>query len=123
MLARGAKLYKRVDIQSASKVQVLDRLYERLLRDLADAQRAIAANDVKAKSKALGHAHLIVTELETALDPSQAPEICEHLSGLYGFVEDRMLTAGLRLDASVLDPAIAIISDLRQAFRTAARDA
>lgn len=123
MYSRGARAYKRSDIQSLSQTQILDRLYLRLIEDINDTKRAIMAEDIKAKAAAITHAHLILAQLKSALDLEQAPELCVGLLELYGFVDTRLTNAGLRLDATLLDAAIDVIADLRGAFKTAASSA
>ena len=119
MYGKAARTYKQVDVRSATKPQVLDRLYERLLRDLSQAQQSITAGDVHGKAASLEHGHRIVTELQTALDDKTAPELCANLHALYEFVAHQMTTASLDLDARPLDSAKHVISDLRSAFREA----
>ena len=69
MLARAANAYRRVDLESAPKTQILERLFDRFLADLATAREGIAVRDVKKKAAALDHAMQIVAELKASLDP------------------------------------------------------
>ena len=41
MSSRAAAIYRRVDLESAPKYQIVDRLYERFARDVEDARKAL----------------------------------------------------------------------------------
>jgi flagellar secretion chaperone FliS len=119
MYARAANAYRTVDLESAPKPQVLDRLYGRLIGDLDTAAAAIRTRDIKAKANALDHASRIVTELIAALDHDAAPELCTHLVALYEFVQERISTASFRLDAGPLAQATEVLNHLRESFQLA----
>ena len=119
MLARAANAYRRVDLESAPKTQILERLFDRCLADIAVAREAIEARDVKKKAQALDHALQIVVELRASLDPTAAPALCENLAALYDFVTERLVSASLTLTLPPLDQATRVIRELGEAFRAA----
>ncbi len=121
MYARAANLYRQVDLNSATKIDVLGRLYERLLRDLSDASDAIERRDIAGKALACDHACRITTELMAALDPSAAPELCANLSSLYNYVLGRIAAAGVELSVKPLAEATRVVEVLRGAFQDAAK--
>lgn len=121
MYARAAKVYRQVDLESASKAQILDRLYLRFLRDCNDAKDAIGRNDVVSRANAINHANQIIMELVAALDHSLAPELCGNLASLYDYVLDRLIQANSTRQTDFLDQASAVISELREAFLEADR--
>ena len=100
MYARAAVAYRQVDLESASKPEILTRLFDRFLDDLAKARTAIAARDIAAKAAAIDHASRIVVELRAALDPSAQPELCANLDALYQFVADQLTAANCQLVAA-----------------------
>ena len=120
MYAHAANAYRRVDLESAPKTQILDQLFSRLLSDLESGKAAIADRDIKRKHAVLDHAMQIVTELRAALDVGAAPELCGHLAALYDFVMNRVVVAGAKLDGRFLDEAIQVVGPLRKAFAEAA---
>ena len=119
MLARAANAYRRVDLESAPKTQILERLFDRCLADIAAARTAIEARDVKTKAQMLDHALQIVVELKASLDPSAAPLLCENLSALYDFVTERLVSASVTLTVPPLDQATRVMRELGEAFRAA----
>lgn len=119
MTARAARLYRTVDLDSAPKSQILDRLMQRLIDDVEAAAAAIGRRDLEVKAAKLDHALCIVTELIAALDHAAAPELCGNLGSLYAFVQEQISLASRSLDVRPLRLAAKIVADLREAFRAA----
>lgn len=119
MHSRAANTYRRIDLDSAPKTQILDRLFERFALDLAAARTAVAARDIAKRATAIDHALRIVTELAAALDHAAAPELCANLAALYDFVGARISHANATADVKPLDEADRIMAELATAFRQA----
>lgn len=119
MSQRAAKLYRDVDLESAPKGQILERLLARLHVDLTTGRQAITDRKIEAKAAALGHAQAIVVELQAALDHAQAPEMCANLARLYDFVNERINTASTTLKTRPLDDAAQVVVAIGDAFREA----
>ena len=119
MHARAANAYRRVDLESAPKTQILERLFDRCVKDIADAREAIAAKDIQKKAAALDHALRIVVELKASLDVASAPELCANLAALYAFVTARLVDANVTLSPKSLDDAVKVMGQLDGAFREA----
>lgn len=116
---RAAAAYKRVDLETAPKESILDRLFARLLADTATARAAILAKDIQAKSNALNHAQQIIIELKAALDANAAPELVANLHQLYDFANARLSRANLKLAVSDIDDAVKILTTIATAFSEA----
>jgi len=116
MYARAASAYRRVDLESAPKSEILARLFARCLADVAAARAAITAKDIPTKAATIDHALRIVVELRAALDHGAAPALAANLDGLYVFVQDQLTRANLRLDVTALDAAARVLRDLGDAF-------
>ena len=109
MFARAATAYRRVDLDSAPKGEIVARLFARCLDDIARAREAIAGKDIAAKSAAIDHALRIVIELRAALDHQAAPALAANLDGLYLFVHDQLSLANVNLAGAPLDAAARVI--------------
>ncbi|HKE15153.1 MAG TPA: flagellar export chaperone FliS [Kofleriaceae bacterium] len=114
------KAYRRVDLESAPKSDVLDRLFARLDSDLRGGQSAIASGDVPARAAALDHAARILTELIAALDVARAPELCANLQALYHYCLGQISRASFHRSAAHLEQPLAIVATLRASFAEAA---
>lgn len=121
MSSRAANAYRRVDLESAPKEQILERLFERFLVDIDRARSALATQNVAAKSAALDHAVQIAGELQASLDHAVAPELCENLSALYDFVIYQLMQVNLSMQPADLAPVERIMRELGTAFAGARR--
>ncbi|MFT3694215.1 MAG: flagellar export chaperone FliS [Kofleriaceae bacterium] len=115
----AATAYKTVDLESAPKTQIVERLYERFARDVEEARMAIGSKDIHGKARALDHAIRIATELRAALDHAAAPALCANLDALYEFVIGRLSECNSSLQTKPLDQAAKIMAELGDAFRIA----
>ena len=119
MHARAANAYRRVDLESAPKTQIVERLFDRCVLDIANARAAIEARDIVKKAAALDHAVQIAVELKASLDVAAAPELCANLAALYDFVIQRLSDANATLELPPLAQATRIMTELGDAFRGA----
>lgn len=108
----------RAAAEAMTPARIVVLLYERLQRDLGDAEAAFAAGDRYGAHRALVHAQEIVSELDGALDPtvwSEAPR----MSQLYGFVASHLVEANVRQDIGALRACRAVIDPLVETWRDA----
>jgi flagellar protein FliS len=119
MQSRAANAYRRVDLESAPKTQILDKLFDRFEQDLVAARAAISGGNIQDRANAIDHAHRIVAELSASLDHAAAPELCANLSALYDFVAASLSQANAQNSALPLQRASKIMAELADAFRKA----
>lgn len=117
MHARAANAYRKVDLESAPKHVVLERLFVRFQADLELARTSIARRDIQGKANALDHAMRIVAELKASLDAAAAPELVANLKALYDFVTDKLTETNLTLKTPPLDQAAKVMAQLADAFQ------
>lgn len=121
MLRRAANIYRTVDLESAPKGLILERLFDRFDRDVADARAAITAKDAVKKGAAIGHAMQIVCQFEAALDKAAAPELCANLAAVYNYVTKRLMAASVQMKTAPLDDVQRVMTPIADAFRQAHR--
>jgi flagellar secretion chaperone FliS len=98
--------------------RMLVLLYERLIRDLDDAEVSIGTGDRYGANVALLHAQEIVSELERALDP-QVWNAAGELSSIYMYVQGRLVRANIAQDLTALAQCREAIEPLRVAWTEA----
>ena len=76
----------------------------------------LSFDEVKAKSKALNKAVNVITALADSLDMEKGGEISNNLSKLYEFINMRLLNANLNNDPLMLDEAVRVLNELREAW-------
>ena len=120
MYNRAANRYRTVSLHSATPQQMLTEVFHRLMKTLAEAEQAITARDILFKAKAVNHAIDLVNALGVSLDWDSAPELCQNLERLYGFVQERLLAASAEMSVVPLKQAENVLINLRDAFAEAA---
>jgi flagellar protein FliS len=117
---RALRGYRTTQAQTSSPLELVVLLYDGALRFLADAERALAAQDVPARATAISKALAIVNELQNTLDLAKGGSVAEELDRLYDFVQDRLLRVTRDQDPAALAEAQRVLSSLADAWRTVA---
>ncbi len=89
-----ADRYQSDGMSVSSPQKLLLAVFDRLVRDLAEAATAIETNDVEVAHRALVHAQDLVHELNLALEPEVWPAATE-LGSVYQHVLDLLVEANL----------------------------
>ena len=114
--------YKRNKVITASGVELIIQLYDEIMNNIRVARPILAKgdklsfDDVKAKGKALNKAVNIITALADSLDMEKGGDISNNLSKLYEFINMRLLNANLNNDPVMLDEAVRVLNELREAW-------
>lgn len=114
-----ANNYLEVQVQTASKEQLLLMLYDGALRFAEQAQRSIEAREIEASHNALVRVKAIVVELMCSLDKRVGEELYSNLTGLYNFVYMRLVQANFHKDMKALTEAVDILKTLRATWAEA----
>jgi flagellar protein FliS len=94
-------------------------LYDRLVRDLIEAEQALDAGDHATGTDRLRHAQEIVMELQSGLDPTKwsgGPGLAQ----LYAFLLRELIGANIAHDGRRVARCRALVEPLRDAWHQAA---
>ena len=111
--------YTRDSVTTASPVRLLTMLYDRLARDLDDAEFAIEMANPQTAHTALRHAQDIVQELANSLDVARWSG-GEGLKQLYTWLMDQLVATNMSKDAALLAGCREVVEPLRAAWHDAA---
>jgi flagellar protein FliS len=114
------RAYLDVGLATASPEKLLTMLWDRVLLDLVIAEQALAAPDIPTASDRLLHAQEIVFELRATLR-LDAWSGAAGLASLYAYVEERLVLANIRKDATIVEECRQLLEPLQAAFHEAAR--
>ncbi len=78
--------YLRTRVMTASPAELRLMLFDGAIRFLSQGIAGLESKDYEAAYDGYSKTQAIIVELLNALDPSQAPELCERLSALYTFM-------------------------------------
>jgi flagellar protein FliS len=111
--------YQDASVVTASPARLLVMLYERLCRDLVEAEAGIERRDIEATSRALVHAQDIVSELQLSLDHDRW-EGAGQLDRIYTFLLEQLVRANVGKDRAAVASCRRIVEPLRDAWVDAA---
>jgi len=117
MQQNAAAFYRTQEIMTASPAKLVAMLYDRAIRALRDAVRAIGANDIEARCNNNAKAVGIITHLWGTLDLERGGEIAINLSELYRFMVTRLKDVDLRNDAKAAEEVIGLLLPLAESWR------
>ncbi|OYU45917.1 MAG: flagellar export chaperone FliS [Burkholderiales bacterium PBB4] len=120
--ARSASAYKRASVEASVEMadphQLVNLLFEALLRSIGSAKLAVMSGDVPAKCKHIGDAIRILEEgLKAPLDIEKGGELASNLDSLYAYCAARLVFANLKSDSAVLDEVAALVAQVASGWR------
>lgn len=98
---------------------VLLKLYDGVLKFLAQARRGMMEGSPKIRGENISKIIAILTELECALDHEKGGEIATNLGNLYQYITNRLTMASAGNDVKSLDHVKEIVSTLKDGFEKA----
>jgi len=114
--------YRKSAVTSAeTKEQLLLMLYDGALKFTHIARMGIEQQMPKVRGENISKVLAILTELDAALDRRNGGELAKNLSGLYGYMINRLTDANLHDDADALDEVARLVAEIREGFAEAAR--
>jgi len=119
MYGGATKRYMQVNMQTASRGQILLSLYETAIRQSRQAAASIRAKNIIAKGRELQRAAAIIAELASTLDRSVAPELCDNLERLYFYMQERLAEANAMLDPKPAEEVANLLETLHNAWTQA----
>jgi flagellar protein FliS len=120
--SRSASAYKRASIEAsvdmADPHQLVNLLFEALVRAIGSAKLCMQAGDIPGKCKQIGNAISIVEEgLKAPLDLEKGGEIASNLHAVYEYCVARLVMANARNDMSALDEVLRLIDPIASGWK------
>ncbi|OGQ62924.1 MAG: flagellar export chaperone FliS [Deltaproteobacteria bacterium RIFCSPLOWO2_02_FULL_55_12] len=107
---------------TADKVTLVIMLYDGILRFNKLAQKAVADGDIKGRGTHLNRSLEIIGELANSLNREEGGEIAGNLSRLYDFCAMCLTEANLKNDASMIEAANKVITELKAGWEAISAD-
>jgi flagellar protein FliS len=109
--------YRKSAIEGASSIGLMIALLDTLVGDFRRAADALRKNDIETRCRELNHATLVLVHLESWLDLEKGGESAQNLARFYAYLRAKMLEAGAKQSASVLDMQIDMILHVRSSWQ------
>lgn len=112
--------YREMEVMAMPPARRLVVLYAQLLTALRQAGRHIELGQIEARTERLLHAEEIIRELAVSLDRERGGDLAVRLSELYSWMLTQVAAMHARPEPNRLDQVVRIVSELHEAWGTAA---
>lgn len=112
----AAFAYKQTSISSSSAPQIMVTLFRAAIGHMRASAGAFERGDWRRGSELAEKAANIVLGLQGTLKVEVAPDLCERLTELYGFVAGRLGEAGTKFSVEHVREAEQVFSPIAEAF-------
>src|ERR1700744_5676220 len=103
-------------VAAATPVELTRMLYEGGVQAVQEALAAHRAGDILLRGNAVTRAVEILGELRFSLRRDVAPQYCDTLSGLYGYLQNRLIQAHAQKSESMLQEVLQLIQSLLEGW-------
>jgi flagellar secretion chaperone FliS len=109
-------------VASATPLELTRMLFEGAVQAVREAIAAHRSGDILARGNAVTKAVQILGELRFSLRRDVAPQYCDTLSGLYGYLQNRLIQAHAQKSEGMLEEALELIQTLLDGWIGAMRN-
>ncbi len=109
-------------VAAATPMELTRMLFEAAVKAVQDAIEAHRAGDILGRGNAVTRAVQILGELRFSLRRDVAPQYCDTLSGLYGYLQNRLIQAHAEKSESMLQEVSQLIQTLLEGWIGAMRN-
>jgi flagellar protein FliS len=120
-ISRPRFSYCETAVQGAGRVRLVILLYEQAIEDLRRALAALSRRDIEARTREIKHALLVLGHLQSSLNKNQGGKVAANLERFYAHVRKALIEAQCRQSASLLEQQIALLMQVREAWRKVER--
>ena len=121
MVNNAAEAYKRQQIMTATPEALTLMLYNGCLKFMGEGKEAIEAKQYEQANTSLQKAQQIISEFRITLNMDY--DISHQLMPLYNYCYDRLVEGNMKSDPALVQEAIDIIKELRDAWVLAMKKA
>lgn len=107
--------YRQVQIETASPVELVIKLYDGAIRFINQARKGIETKDYGLANESFRRTQDIIDELNVTLN-MDAGEIAVNLRNLYVFIQQLLIEANVKKETDNLDNAVQLLMTLRSAW-------
>ncbi|HZJ58559.1 MAG TPA: flagellar export chaperone FliS [Clostridia bacterium] len=116
-IANPYQKYQQQSVMTATPGELTLMLYNGCIRFIKQAQLGIEAGDIEKAGNSILRCQDIIEELMITLRPDY--EISNSLSALYDYIYNQLVDANISKDASKLNEALGLVTELRDTWAEA----
>jgi flagellar protein FliS len=118
--ARGIHAYRQVQTESRSPHELVVKLYDGALANLAQAGAAAARGDLRQRGASITKTLAIIGTLQENLNLDDGGAIAEELDRLYLYATSRLVDVTARHDTGAIEEVQKLLTGLREAWHQVA---
>lgn len=113
------KKYQKLNIETASREQILIMLYDGAIQFLNKAKIAINNNNIEEAHNNLISTQNIIYEFINSLDREVAPDLAARLTSLYEYFIRRLVEANMKKEIAPIDEVLGFLKSLKATWEKA----
>ena len=113
------KQYQKLNIETASREQILIMLYDAAIQFLNKAKMAIRNHDAESAHNNLISTQNIIYEFINSLDREIAPDLAARLTSLYEYFIRRLVDANMKKEIAPIDEVLGFLKSLKATWEKA----
>lgn len=113
---QGASAYRRSQVETADRLELVRLTHAALAKALAQAREAILDGDLAREAERTARAMEAIVELASSLDMERGGEIARNLASLYAYLMQRLAHGLCSASTEAVDEALRIVEVLRSAW-------
>jgi flagellar protein FliS len=110
--------YLEAEVLGADPLKLVSLLYRGASEAVAAARRHLAAREIAQRSEQINRAWAILFELLQSLDRKQGGELVTRLTGLYAYMQQRLIEANLQQTDAPLAEVEQLLATLGEAWQS-----
>ncbi len=113
--------YRKMNIETAGRLDLIVMCYEKTIEMLRQAKAYLEEKEYEKKARKIQKALDIIHQLQNCLDFKQGGQIARNLDAIYNYVIRRLLEGDVKKDIRAYDEVIGILSELKEAWEGIAK--
>ena len=120
-LGYAQQTYRNIALQGATPIELVVALYATAIEDMRCALAAMQQNDMEMRARQIGHALIVLQQLQGTLDFERGGSAARQFEQFYNLVRAKLLEAQIRNSTDLLREQIRYFSEVRDCWVTAER--
>ena len=111
-MSYGLGAYKKTSVETASKEQILLKLYQAAIKNCKKGIEAIENKNLAKKGEHIGKMQDIIVELSNSLDFEVGGDVAKELASLYDYILYSSTQANIKIDKTHLEGCLRVLNTL-----------
>jgi flagellar protein FliS len=115
------QMYQDAAVRGAAPIELVVLLYDSAIEDMRRALAAMKNGDIEARSAGVGHALMVLQQLQGTLDFGHGGAAARQFEQFYNLVRAKLLEAQMRNSSDLMQKQVRFMSEVRDCWVQAKR--